>query len=215
MQGDAVLDDAGPEILALAEAQVHLGHGVDDDVDDAADGRVALDAVLGHVPVVGRFRQLLVTDDDQDVEVGLVAGVRRIDPVLAGIGTEQDDLEDAAVATPGLGRAAAGVDGAVEFLEQDRLDPLQFALLPLGQVIQVDLHDLESSTGKRCGQSLGRGGASARKGEKSWLLSWPTPLARERLDTAAAIRADGDIYPEAEGFRKPPGCARGGIVRDS
>ena len=77
---------------------------------------IAQDPVLGDVPVIGDIGQVFVADDDQQIEVGLVAVLRLIDPVVARIAAEQDDLVDLAVALVRLGRAR---DRLVELLQQD------------------------------------------------------------------------------------------------
>jgi len=77
---------------------------VDDDVDRARDAGVARDPVLGDVPVIGDIGEVFMTDDDQQVEIGLVAVGRFVDPVVACVAAEQDDLVDLAVALVRLGR---------------------------------------------------------------------------------------------------------------
>src|SRR3546814_10955249 len=72
--------------------------------DRTGDGRVARDPVLGDIPVVGDVGEILVADDDQQIEVGLIAVLGLVHPVIAGVGAEQDDLVD--LAAPQIGRAS-------------------------------------------------------------------------------------------------------------
>lgn len=88
IERDAIPNDIGPEILAAGQHLAHLGEGVDDEVDGAADREVAQDLFLGGPPVVGDVGQLRMADDDQQVEVRQVAIVGLIDPVVAGIRAE-------------------------------------------------------------------------------------------------------------------------------
>ena len=50
-----------------------------------ADIGVAEDLVLGEIPMVGDVGEILMAHDDQQVEIGLIAILRLIDPVVAGI----------------------------------------------------------------------------------------------------------------------------------
>ena len=85
--------------------------------------------------------QPLVVDDDQQVEVGLVAlgRVRLVDPAAARIGAVKDDLEDAALLLPVLGRKRARL---LEFLEQDLHHALELALLGRRKMIEVGAHEM-------------------------------------------------------------------------
>ena len=80
--------------------------------------------------------------ENQDEKIGQLAlgGVRLVDPSAACIRTVKDDLEDAALLLPGLGRKRTRL---VEFLEQDLDDALQFALLGGRQMIEVGAHFYE------------------------------------------------------------------------
>src|SRR3546814_9420971 len=78
-------------------------------------------------------------DDDEEVEVGLVAlgGMRLIDPSPARIASIEDDLEDARLLLPGGGRNRGRV---AELLEQDLHDALQLALLGGREMIKAGFH---------------------------------------------------------------------------
>src|SRR5690606_15073364 len=84
--------------------------------------------------------QLLMADDHQQIEVGQIAVVGFIDPVVAGVGSEQDDLQHPAVAPPRLGAPSPAFDRGVELGQQGRADALQLALRLDRQVIQISAH---------------------------------------------------------------------------
>src|SRR3546814_1317282 len=95
-------------------------------------------------------------DDDEEVEVGLVAlgGMRLIDPSPARIASIEDDLEDARLLLPGGGRNRGRV---AELLEQDLHDALQLALLGGREMIKAGFHrqtilarSEERRVGKEC-----------------------------------------------------------------
>src|SRR3546814_19111547 len=73
----------------------------------------------GRCPVVDGVGQTLVADDDEQVEIRTrpLRRVLLVDPVAARIGAIEDDLEDAALLLPVLGRQSRRI---AEFLEQDR-----------------------------------------------------------------------------------------------
>ena len=57
---------------------------MDNDVQRPSDIGVAEDLVLGDVPMVGDVGEILMADNDQQVEIGLIAILRLIDPIVAG-----------------------------------------------------------------------------------------------------------------------------------
>ena len=89
-------------------------------------------------PVGHAVGQLGLVDDDQEVEVGLVAlgGVRLVDPAAPRVAAVEDDLADPRLA------AVAGRLGIriLELLEQERHHPLELAPLRVGQMIEVGTH---------------------------------------------------------------------------
>jgi len=56
---------------------------VNDDVDRAPDRGIAQDPVLGDIPMIGNVGEILVTDDNQEIKVRLIAFLGRVDPVAA------------------------------------------------------------------------------------------------------------------------------------
>ncbi|MNS39971.1 hypothetical protein D3C72_722720 [compost metagenome] len=81
-----------------------------------------------------------MADDDQKIEIGQVSIVGFVDPVVAGVGSEQDDLQHPSVAPPGLGAPAPAVDRSIELGQQGRADTLQLALLLGRQMVEVSAH---------------------------------------------------------------------------
>src|SRR3546814_15253534 len=80
-----------------------------------------------------------MVDDDEQVEVGLVSlgGVRPVDPAAARIASVEDDLEDARLLLPaGRGNCRR----IAEFLEQDLYDDPQPALLGGRQMGDIGAH---------------------------------------------------------------------------
>ena len=145
VEHDPVANDVGPEVFAAAERLIHLGQVVDDDVNDAADGRVALNPVLGFPPVVGGIGQLRMANNDEQIEVGQIAVVGLIDPVVAGVAAEQDDLPDLAALAPIRGAAGALAQRALELGQQGRADMRELLLLAFGKMIERGLHSVDSS----------------------------------------------------------------------
>jgi hypothetical protein len=80
-------------------------------------------------------------DDDEEIEVGLIplSGVRLVDPAAAGVAAVKDDLEDARLLLPGGGRDGGRVS---ELFEQDLDHTLQLALLGGRKLIEVGAHYL-------------------------------------------------------------------------
>jgi hypothetical protein len=110
---------------------------MDDDVDWPADRRIAKDPVLGDIPVIGDLGEVAVTDDDQQVEVGLIAILGLVDPIVPSVAPEQDDLVDLAVAPPRLGRARARLP---ELVHQHPDDPRELVLLALRKIVDAAAH---------------------------------------------------------------------------
>jgi hypothetical protein len=135
--------DIHEEIAAMREAIVHFAQRVDDEVDRRAqrlrDRKFAVEPVLGGRPEFDAIGQLVVVDDDEQIEVGLIAlgGVRFIDPAAARIAAVEDDLENARVLLP-VGRRDRGC--VAEFLEQNLDDALQLALLGRWKMVETGLH---------------------------------------------------------------------------
>ena len=104
----------------MGETVGHLAQRMDDEVDGRAkrlgDRQLANEPVLGLLPIADTVGQALIVDDIQKIEVRLVAPghVRLIDPAAAGVRTVEDDLENAALLLPVLGRKR---DRLAEFLE--------------------------------------------------------------------------------------------------
>src|SRR3546814_4509249 len=89
------------------------------------------------VPIFGNIGEVGVTDDDQQIKIGLIAVLRIIDPVAATITAEQDDLLDLAVLLPRL-RRARGRNG--KFVHQTPRRARQFFLLRRGQMVDIISH---------------------------------------------------------------------------
>src|SRR3546814_12006501 len=85
-----------------------------------------------------------MADDDQQIEIGLIAIFGFIDPIRARIAPKEDDLEDPAIALPGLAcpRGRLGT-----FAKENFLDPLQLAALDIRPVIK---RSEERCVGKEC-----------------------------------------------------------------
>src|SRR5690606_31013238 len=100
-------------------------------------------AIVGRVPVGGEVGQILVIDDDQEIIVAHIAlgGVGLVHPAAAGVGSEQDDLEDPAGLLALGGRELQGI---LELGEQDLDHAGKLALLSLRQMVQILLHTLIS-----------------------------------------------------------------------
>jgi hypothetical protein len=127
----------------MREAVIHLLQRVDDEVDRRAqrfgDRQFAVEPVLGGGPEFDAVGEPVVVDDDQQVEVRLVAfgGMGLIDPSAARIAAVENDLEDAPLLLPVRGRNGGRV---AEFLEQDLDDTLKLALLGWRQMIEAGPH---------------------------------------------------------------------------
>src|SRR3546814_4283871 len=100
VERDAVASDVHEEVATFGESRVHFLQSVDDEVDRRpqrlGDRELAVKPVLGRGPELDTVGQLLMVDDDEQVEVGLVSlgGVRLVDPAAARIASVEDDLED-------------------------------------------------------------------------------------------------------------------------
>ena len=145
VDGDAVTPNIHEKEAAVRETVVHLVQRVDDEIDRRAqrfrDRQLAIEPLLGLYPILNPVRQAIVVDDDQKVEVGLIGlrRVRLVDPSAASIRAVEDDLEDAALFLPILGRKRAGL---LEFLEQDLHYALELALFCGRKMIEVSAHRL-------------------------------------------------------------------------
>src|SRR3546814_13468206 len=104
-----------------------------------------------------------MVDDDEQVEVGLVSlgGVRLVDPAAARIASVEDDLEDARLLLP-AGRGNCRL--IAEFLEEDLDDALQLALLGGRQMVDNGAHRYHPSRALECCPEIGR--ASCR--DRGW-----------------------------------------------
>src|SRR3546814_3021618 len=71
--------------------------GMDDDVHRPLDFGVAQNAVLGDIPIVRDIGEVLMIDHHQQIEIGLIAVLGLIHPIIPRIGAEEDDLEDLAI----------------------------------------------------------------------------------------------------------------------
>ena len=75
----------------MGETIVHLAQRMDDEVDRRlerlGDRQLAIEPLLGLRPIFDAIGQALVVDDDQEIEIGLVAlgGMRLVDPAAARI----------------------------------------------------------------------------------------------------------------------------------
>jgi hypothetical protein len=73
---------------------------VNDEVDGRSqrlgDRQLPVEPVVGAGPEFRPVGQLLMIDDDEEIEIGLVAlgGVRLVDPAAAGVASVENDLED-------------------------------------------------------------------------------------------------------------------------
>src|SRR3546814_11995538 len=105
------------------------------------------------VPIFGNIGEVGVTDDDQQIKIGLIAVLRIIDPVAATITAEQDDLLDLAVLLPRL-RRARGRNG--KFVHQNPRSARPFFLLRRGQMVRSE----ERRVGKECVITCNSRGAS-------------------------------------------------------
>lgn len=106
-QADPVARDIGEEVSAARQLRVHVRESVDDEVDRGAQalsgGELRQQAPLGAVPELQDVGQFLVADNDEQVIVREVATHRILDPVAAGVGAEEHNLEDLTVLdAPGL-----------------------------------------------------------------------------------------------------------------
>jgi hypothetical protein len=116
---------------------------MDDEIDRRlerlGDRELAVEPLLRLRPRLNPIRQALVVDDDQQVKVRLVAfcRVRLVDPAAACVRAVEDDLEDAALLFPVLGREDARF---LELLEQDLHNALELALLGRRKMIQIGAH---------------------------------------------------------------------------
>src|SRR5579872_1939012 len=94
--------DVDEEIAPEPQLLVHILQAVVNDADGRpqplAFGELGKQPVLSLGPELRPVGQIFMADDNQQVEVGIIATYRIIDPVAAGIASEQDDLEDLAVA---------------------------------------------------------------------------------------------------------------------
>src|SRR3546814_3494305 len=122
-------------------------------------------------------------DDDEEVEVGLVAlgGMRLIDPSPARIASIEDDLEDARLLLPGGGRNRGRV---AELLEQDLHDALQLALLGGREMIKAGFHR-QTILAARWRLAQPRPPRAAR------LRSEPALPPRPTIDLARAVQSAG------------------------
>ena len=111
---------------------------MNDDVDGSSDRLVAQDLILGDIPIVRDLGQIRMADDDQQVEIRLVAVLPIIDPIFARIAAEQDDLVDFAVPPRWLSRPS---DRQLELSHQDLHDERELVLLHLRKMIDVRSHE--------------------------------------------------------------------------
>ena len=78
-----------------------------------------------------------MTDDDENVEVGLVSVFWLIDPVSPTVAAKKNNRLDLAVLFPGLCRPR---NRGSEFVHQDLPHTRQFFLLDYGEMIDVFSH---------------------------------------------------------------------------
>ena len=106
-QDNAVAKDVDEEKAAEPELLVHIIEAVIDEADRRPEllsfGQFGEQPILGLRPEFGNVGQVFVVDHDEEVEVREIAPDRILDPVAAGVTSEQDDLEKLAVAKPRLG----------------------------------------------------------------------------------------------------------------
>src|SRR3546814_6877330 len=87
----SVARDIDPEIFALTQALIHFIERMDDDVDRPTYIVIVQDLVLGDIPIVRDVRQVGMADDDQQIEIGLIAIFGFIDPIRARIAPKEED----------------------------------------------------------------------------------------------------------------------------
>ncbi|MCY1304429.1 hypothetical protein D9M70_541830 [compost metagenome] len=94
---------------------------------------------IGRLVPVFRFCELLRIDDNEDVVVGAVTlhRMRFIDPRSAGVGTEQDNLQDPAAFLE-VGRATLERIG--KLLVDDLHNAGKLALFLLGKMFEARFH---------------------------------------------------------------------------
>ncbi len=85
--------------------------------------------------------QVAVIDDHEQIEIRLIAILRLVDPIIARIAAEQDDLQDLAVLARRRGRLG---DGLGKLVHQHALHAFQFAPLRRGQMIDILSHREDS-----------------------------------------------------------------------
>ncbi len=86
-----------------------------------------------------------MADDDEQIEVGQIAVVGLVDPVVAGVAAEQDDLQDFAALPPIRGAAGALAQRALEIVQQGRADMRELLLLAIRKMVEGGLHRVESN----------------------------------------------------------------------
>ena len=106
-QDDPFAKDVDEEVAPEPELLVHILEAVIDKADRGPERlsfrQFGEQPVLGLRPELGNVGQILVVDNDQQIEVRIVASDRILDPVAPGIASEQDDLQKLAVAKARLG----------------------------------------------------------------------------------------------------------------
>src|SRR3546814_135107 len=112
-------------------------------------------------PEIDLLGETLIIDDDEKVEVGAVAlgGVRLIDPAAARIAAIEDDLVDPTLLLPAH---RAKRQRVLEFLEDDLLHALKFALLVGGKMVEIGFHRWRHPVGAAAAWQGGSGVTAAR-----------------------------------------------------
>lgn len=95
--------------------------------------------VLRLLPVAREIGKLPVVDDDQKIVVRLISLFRvwLVDPCSSGVGSEENDLQNAAKLLE-VGRSL--LEGVREFLVQHLDDARELALFSLWEMVEAGLH---------------------------------------------------------------------------
>ncbi|CUW96746.1 hypothetical protein AGR2A_Lc180148 [Agrobacterium genomosp. 2 str. CFBP 5494] len=125
--------------MALLKLRVHLAQRMHDELRRCFDEAVADDPVGRLVPEGRMIRQLAIVDDHQQIEIRTIAlhRMRLVDKGAAGVGTEQDDFENA----PALFEIGGALSqGILELLVQDLQRTGKLLLLSLRDMIKGGFH---------------------------------------------------------------------------
>lgn len=142
VQRDAILGDVHEEVATVRQTVVHFLQGVDDEVDRRSkrlgDAKFLVEPVFSFGPIFDAVGNVLPVDDDEQIEVGLIAlgGMWFVDPATTRVAAVQNDLED----STSLALAGGERLHIVELFEQDLQHAFEFALLVGRKMIEVSSH---------------------------------------------------------------------------